>query len=121
MNNVTTRKYNLSGHEQVAAELILNYLNDRSADKTARLLSSIVSPGKDQCTIEGRRLMDLIDAAVNEYLPAEAEPPAEEVETHLVWLVKQRQRDSLRGSRIVQNMSVDFADWLFELYKENRI
>ena len=121
MNNVTTRKYNLSGNEQVAAELILNYLNDRSADKTARLLSSIVSPGKDQCTIEGRRLMNLIDVAVNEYLPAEAEPPAEEVEMHLVWLVKQRQRDSLRGSRIVQNMSVDFADWLFELYKENRI
>ena len=47
MNNVTTRKYNLSGNEQVAAELILNYLNDRSADETARLLSSIVSPGKD--------------------------------------------------------------------------
>jgi len=119
MNYVDTQKYELQEHEELAAEVIGCYLSEQSPNVTRRILSAIVIPGREQCTIEGCRLAELIDAASDSCLPLIAEPSAEDVRAHLTWTIRMHDRELLSGRKIVQNMTTDFADLLYDLYQKS--
>ncbi len=119
MNYVDTHKYGLQEQEELAAELICWYLNEQGTDEARQTLSAIVIPGGEQCTIEGSRLADLIDAAADEWLPLRKEPPVEDVSTHLEWHMRIHDRELLSGKKIVQNMTTNFADLLYDLYRKS--
>ena len=119
MNYVDTRKYELQEQEELAAEMIGCYLSEQTPDEAKRILSAIVIPGREQCTIEGRRLSELIDAAADECIPLGVEPPASDARGHLMWGMRLHDRESLSGREIVQNMTTDFADLLYDLYRKS--
>lgn len=119
MNYVDTHKYELQEQEELAAEVICCYLNEQDTDEVGQILSAIVIPGGEQCTIEGSRLADLIDTAVDVCLPLDAEPPVEDVRAHLIWSMRLHQREQLNGRKIVQNMTTNFADLLYDLREKN--
>ena len=119
MNYVDTRKYELQERERMAAEMIGCYLNEQVPDEVRWILSAIVIPGREQCTIEGRRLAELIDAAAEDCIPLGAEPPTSDVRAHLMWGMRLHNRELLNGREIVQNMTTDFADLLYDLYRKS--
>jgi hypothetical protein len=119
MNYVDTHHYGLQEQEELAAELIGWYLNEHGADEARQILSAIVIPGRDQCTIEGSRLKKLIDAAADEWIPLRKEPSVGDVRSHLEWHMRIHDREFLSDKKIVQNMTTNFADLLYDLYRKN--
>lgn len=118
LEQVHIESYGLTGSEMVAAAAIKAYLMNLPQSDAKKKMNAVISLERDAVSVDGKKLSDLMDNAIEFSLEAVRQEGKLEPELRRIM---ESQLKSIDGAVAVQNIGMEFLDFLYDCWTSTKM